>query len=85
MFEIDECLCEIFRCRPFFVKRLVEPWDEQRISQSGMEDGCAGEEKVSIALVNNQKTNFIPHASGAAEHGLLGLPQRLARQKREPK
>ncbi|MBB3161087.1 hypothetical protein FHS25_001536 [Rhizobium laguerreae] len=40
---------------------------------------------VRITLVDDQKSNLIPYTGRSTQHGLFGLAQRLARQKRKPK
>ena len=62
--------------RPLLVERLINPRHEQSVSQAGMKDGCAREEVVGIALVNNQEANLIAHTLPSARELVLGTPQR---------
>ena len=68
MFEIGEGLAKILGHRAFRPQALVKPRDEKHISEPCVQNRCAGEEVIGVALVDNEETDLVAYPRGAAEH-----------------
>lgn len=47
---------------PLFPQPAVEPRDEERVAQAGVEDRGAGEEPVSVRLMEGEKADLVTDA-----------------------
>src|ERR1700738_3120643 len=62
-----------------FIKRLIDPWYEQGVAQARVQHRCAGKEIGGIALMDDQKADFVPNTFTVARELALSPPQRVTR------
>lgn len=85
MFEIGKGLRKIFWNWAPRSQALIEPGDEERITEPRMQNRSARKEVVSSALMDDEKADLVAHICLTAEHHLFSLAERLTRKKSKTK